>query len=242
MISRLAQIIGLLAALLGTVILAPQVPAQGRGHSGGPNAGSGARIPFAGRGRNGFGRRNRGDYLNDSGYFFSPYLYSDFYPGDELDYGPPAPQTPPVQVVVAQSTSAVSPARAAESLLLENRDGLWVRIATGNQTAVAQSAQADSERAPRAKQGITEVAPSGPASPELPPAILVFRDGHTEEVGKYVIQGDAIYVTANYWDTGSWSKKIPLSDVDVSATLKLNKDRGTKFNLPSGPSEVVVRF
>ena len=57
-----------------------------------------------------------------------------------------------------------------------------------------------------------------------------------------MIQGSDLYVTSSYSTTGSWIKKIPLADLNIPACLKINKDRGTKFNLPSGPNEVVVRF
>jgi hypothetical protein len=72
--------------------------------------------------------------------------------------------------------------------------------------------------------------------------VIVFRDGHEEEVAKYMIQGETLFTNADYWNTGSWTRKIPLSEVDIPASLKLNRDRGTKFNLPSGPNEVMIRF
>jgi hypothetical protein len=57
-----------------------------------------------------------------------------------------------------------------------------------------------------------------------------------------MIQGDILYTNTDRWTTGSWTQKIPLADLDIPASLKLNKDRGTKFNLPSGPNEVMIRF
>ncbi len=76
----------------------------------------------------------------------------------------------------------------------------------------------------------------------LPNTVLVFRDGHKEEVNKYVIEGNSVYASTDYWSTGSWTKKIPLSELNVPATLKLNQERGVKFKLPSGPNEVVIGF
>ena len=75
----------------------------------------------------------------------------------------------------------------------------------------------------------------------LPPAVLVFRDGHKEEIGGYTIVGDALYTSADYWTTGSWSRKVPIAELDIPATLKANQDRGGKFSLPSSPSEIVLR-
>jgi hypothetical protein len=77
---------------------------------------------------------------------------------------------------------------------------------------------------------------------ELPPDILVFRDGHEGEVKSYTIIGGILYAKANYWTTGSWTRKIEISNLDVPATLKLNQERGLNFTLPSGPQEVVIRM
>ena len=79
------------------------------------------------------------------------------------------------------------------------------------------------------------------APSQLPPAVLVFRDGHQEEAAKYTIVGTAIWIKTDYWSTGSWARKIPIADLNLDATLHLNQERGAKFNLPSRPSEVIVR-
>jgi hypothetical protein len=76
---------------------------------------------------------------------------------------------------------------------------------------------------------------------ELPPTVLVFRDGHEEEVKSYTIIDKTLYTSANYWTSGSWTRKIEIANLDVPATLKLNQERGSKFSLPSGPQEVVIR-
>jgi hypothetical protein len=76
----------------------------------------------------------------------------------------------------------------------------------------------------------------------LPPSVLVFRDGHQEEVERYVVQGDSLYTSADYWSTGSWTRRIPIAELDVPASVKLNAARGGKFSVPTRPYEVVVRF
>jgi hypothetical protein len=80
-----------------------------------------------------------------------------------------------------------------------------------------------------------------PPPRELPPAVLVFHDGRTEEVSEYTIISGTIYSKADYWTTGSWTRKIQIADLDVPATLKLNQQRGLKFVLPASSSEVVIR-
>jgi hypothetical protein len=71
--------------------------------------------------------------------------------------------------------------------------------------------------------------------------VLVFRDGHQEEVGKYTIMGSTIYISTDYWTSGSWTRKVQIAELDVPTTLKLNQERRTNFKLPSGPNEVMVR-
>ena len=63
------------------------------------------------------------------------------------------------------------------------------------------------------------------------PTVLVFRDGHQQEVTNYAIMGDTVYV----FDKGH--KKIALADLDVPATVKANDDRGLEFKVPAPPAQ-----
>jgi hypothetical protein len=76
---------------------------------------------------------------------------------------------------------------------------------------------------------------------ELPPAVLVYRDGHREEVSDYVIANGNLYARGNYWHDGFWTKTVQLSALDLAATLRANSDSGVKFVLPSSPNEVMTR-
>ena len=71
--------------------------------------------------------------------------------------------------------------------------------------------------------------------------MLVFRDGHQEEITRYTIVGGTIYARANYWSNGSWTRKVPVAELNVPATLELNRERVANFSLPSGPHVVVIR-
>lgn len=235
--------VGLPVAFLGLTLLAPSSSAQGRGmhaSSGRAQARSSSRIGTRGE----LGRQSQRRFLNDSVYPYLPFFYPD---DEESDYGPVSPEASPaphgesIQVVAAP---AAPPAAASpvEPLLLENRGGQWVRIPTGNQMEISQSGKPGVAQASSLQPGIAVPAGTAPPLPELPPAIVVFRDGHMEEVGKYMIQGDMLFTTADYWTTGSWTRKIPLAELNLPASLKLNDERGSKFNLPSGPNEVVIRF
>lgn len=77
-------------------------------------------------------------------------------------------------------------------------------------------------------------APNGevpPAAAErtAPAIVLVYKDGHQREVQNYAIVGNYIY------DMGGFvAQKIPLSDLNLKATVKANDELGTDFTLPAG--------
>ena len=56
--------------------------------------------------------------------------------------------------------------------------------------------------------------------------LLIFKDGRQMEVSNYAIMGTTVYVF-----TGD-RRKIPLSELDVDATVKANEQRGTDFHVP----------
>jgi hypothetical protein len=59
------------------------------------------------------------------------------------------------------------------------------------------------------------------------PTVLIFRDGHRVEIQNYMIVGQTLWVVDEQNST-----KIPLSDLDLDATRKENRERGIRF-LPS---------
>lgn len=254
MVSRLT--ITLSVAVLGGALVALPAPAQvrtaGQGINSAPRAvPRGGRIAIGhGRGRVVIGhgrRRARGRFVRPKrrgGYFGgSSYLPPYFYPGDGY-VQEPAPPQPPAPIVVAYPPEPPPPpAPPVESLLLEYHNGQWVRVPTGAQTPAGPlTPQPDSAQAPGARPYVaTGQEPARPRAVR-PNTVLVFRDGHKEEVNKYVIEGNIIYASVDYWSTGSWTKAIPLSELNVPATLKLNQKRGARFRLPSGPNEVVIGF
>jgi len=60
------------------------------------------------------------------------------------------------------------------------------------------------------------------------PTVLVFKDGHTLEVGNYAIVGAILFDL-----TPGHPRRIALADLDVQATAKQNDDRGVIFQLPT---------
>jgi hypothetical protein len=146
-------------------------------------------------------------------------------------------------VVQQPAPEAQPPAQPIQPLVLEERDGQWVRVPTGNQVPVnAEEKPASPGEKTNAERSGTPSEEAAQPVAQLPPAVLVFRDGHREEVRNYMIQGDILYTSADYWATGSWNRKIPVSELDIPASLKANAKRGAKFTLPRGPNQVVVRF
>jgi hypothetical protein len=82
---------------------------------------------------------------------------------------------------------------------------------------------------------------AAPAARELPAAILIFRDGHSEEIHDYTIADGSIYARGDFYTDGYWNKKIDLSALNLAATTQTNSARNVKFVLPSSPNEVITR-
>jgi len=177
---------------------------------------------------------------------FPGYWYgANYYPYyDSYDSGDGVVEEPPVMTQTAAPESPVTPAKPAESLVMELRGNHWVRLTSQGPMEVAgQSGQPPSGQ----ESGQTSPTAGGAAAhqtqmaKELPAAVLVFRDGHQEAAVKYTIVGKTIYIKSDYWSSGSWSREVQIADLDVAATLKVNQERGAKFSLPSRPSEVIFR-
>lgn len=213
------------AVLLFAVILAAPLfasSAQAQRHGGGGFSGRGAGFSRGGMRARGLRLRRSTGYSGDYGW---PFFYSDFDYGDGFD------EAPRPQYIVQQSAPAPVQ-HHSEPMLLELQDDHWARITngeshTGGELGVASASGANSRRT------------SG--SETLPPATLVFRDGHQEQIGKYMIVGSTIFTRSDFWTSGSWTRKVEVAELDIPATLKLNQERGAKFTLPSGPNEVMIR-
>lgn len=184
-----------------------------------------------------YSRRARSGYL--------PYLYPGYYYSDYYSEPAPPEESQPTRVVVIENPQPrveAPPPPPPKSLLLELRGNHWVRV-TDSGTAIADSEpeQKSSEKTSRLRTATQQPGEAVEPPRELPPAVLVFRDGHKEEIKRYTIVGGTIYANSDYWNNGSWTRKVPIAELNVPATLKLNRERGAKFSLPSSPNVVVVR-
>jgi len=186
-------------------------------------------------------RRARGYYAGASygGYGYAPYADSNVLYASDFDptYEPMAEEMPQVVSRAPNPAAAAPPAKSSGGMVLQLEGDHWVRMtASGPPQIVGNTVQASSPvTAPKSRVSATAKPPS-----EAQRAVLVFRDGHQEEIGQYRIMGGVISLAADYWSTGSWTRKVPVSDLDIPATLKVNGERGTHFRLPSGPNEMMI--
>ena len=247
-------------AILAAAISISPVTAQMRGAGSGT---VGSRSGVGAGGVGGVARFHQGHPFERRSIFLSyPYFYSD------SDYASGEGSQQPQVVVVQALAPAVPPAPPAprESLLIEWQGDRFVRTTMSEQVLAGTQIAPD-----YAEKSVSPLAASGRSLPgrtvlsrsvpgrsalgqsvpgqksavqpphDLPPAVLVFHDGRKEEVSEYTIMSGTIYSKADYWSTGSWTRKIQIADLDVPATLKLNQERGVKFALPSSANEVVIR-
>lgn len=80
-------------------------------------------------------------------------------------------------------------------------------------------AKAETAPAPQVEQPVAE----------QPSTVLVFKDGHQQEVGNYAIVGPTLYDLSN-----GRTRKVALAELDLKATVKQNDQRGVDFELPAG--------
>ncbi len=237
-------------ALLAAAVSVPLSTAQMRGGMGRPGF---AHARFARGVRGGIGRhrqtRHRGSFPD------SPFLYSDYDAGEPyIDSDSDVDrdvQSAPRQVVVVQPVSADDSSRTTrpKPLLIEWQGDRYVRFGGAEETEESGTSAHPDYAQPSITKPPTKPPASGPQKErtesqagELPPAVLVYRDGHREEIPDYAIADGVIYVRGNYWQNGYWTKRIPLSALDPAATMQANQQRGAKFMLPSAPNVVIASF
>lgn len=170
----------------------------------------------------------------------APFSYAD-YPTPPLTYEPAPPQ---IVVVQAPAAAETLQENKPEPLLIEWQGDRYVRFGGGRETTgsgvTPDYAEAKRSAPLTRSPAFSESLPEAKAA-ELPPALLIYRDGHREEVSDYAIIGDTLYARGDYWRNGYWMKNIQLSAIDLVATMKANQENGVRFVLPSGPNEVVTR-
>jgi hypothetical protein len=188
-----------------------------------------------------------------------PFFGDSFDPGDIYSTGYPVASEPPAYLLQALSqmtgpgAASMGPALRLGPALgpLNNQssssDPLLIELQNGRYVRVNSPALNDDPRLQNVAPNGTEANSAHPpqiakASPEpLPPAVLIFRDGHREEVRDYTIADGTLYARGDYYTDGYWNKKIDLAKLNVPETLEANASRNVKFVLPSSPNEVITR-
>jgi len=184
-----------------------------------PSVSSIPRTGFGNGFHNGAGFRHDGRYRRGSWGYALPYYYvpltdygydydyvgaPDMYSGAPSGYsGPPVgPNDQTLHIIVEQP-----PARSYRPPV--------------------DDTQAEGALPPPATQERSSSAREAKEAKPIEPTVLVFRDGHQQQVNNYAIMGQTVYVL----DDGT--HKIPLANLDVPATVKANDDRGVEFKIPA---------
>jgi hypothetical protein len=193
----------------------------GRGEMGRTAVPSGSRTAGVRISGNGVERRGLRRTFRGAGFFGDygwPYSYDDYAGSYE-------PETAAAAQPAPAAAAQLMPEPVPDPLLLELRGDQWVRVESFTSSVPSKSSM------------VVSPVVAGVSAP----AVLVYRDGHREELNSYSIIGPVIYAKGDYWSSGNWTRKIQIADLDLPSTFKQNQDRGVKFELPSGPNEVMIR-
>jgi hypothetical protein len=91
-----------------------------------------------------------------------------------------------------------------------------------------RSSSAPPSASPATAKPATPPAPEQASSFESQPeTVLIFKDGHRLEITNYAIQGNTLFNLS-----GEGPRRIDTAELDVTATMKENDDRGLEFRLP----------
>jgi hypothetical protein len=147
----------------------------------------------------GYGRRNHGLNQYNAGAFVSPYYFAAYDPGYGYDSAGPYLQSgPPEQTL--HIVVYMPPSRRS--------------------TISEDDVEAITSRATPASAPVPDARP-------FEATVLVFRDGHQQQVTNYAIMGQTLYI----FDTRT--QKVGLGDLDIPATIKLNDNSGVEFHVPN---------
>ncbi len=101
-----------------------------------------------------------------------------------------------------------------------------------NQQSLAEQQMLRQEETEGDRDVYAHSAPQPSAAPETegpqPATVLVFRDQHKQEVQNYAIVGQTLWAFS-----GHRTARIPLSDLDLTATAETNDERGLSFRIPA---------
>jgi len=184
----------------------------------------------------GFATGRRMSSFNHSRGVYPGYLgqFPLFYDDSLLNQPDAAVQVPLMQPVMASADTPPQP--RLSPLLIELQGDHYVRYGGVTNSAVGEKPQLRDSRPSPLGKGLER-----PATP-LPPAILIYHDGHREQIPDYAIVGRVLYTHSGLSAESTYGMKdIQLSELDIPATIEANRKNGVNFVLPAGPNEVVTR-
>jgi hypothetical protein len=192
------------------------------GSSPGIHVGSGFSNPSFGFGRPNFGYHHH-HYPRSFGYVvpygYYPYAY-DYGYGNygpyASDYGDDSPYTGYIGGTFDSSSPYAGnpyPQQYAPQQQYAPPPPVYYSQPPANTAPEAQSQRQPSRR-------------SNSADQFAEPTVLVFRDGHRQEIANYAIMGSTVFVLSGP------RARIPIAELDVPATVRVNADKGIEFNVP----------
>jgi len=192
----------------------------GGGFAGGAKGGAGRIAIVGGSGRRGF-RGNRGfGYGYGYGAWYSPYAY------DSLDWDLPYwdyvnfPPSDDYSANPAYPPPGYGPAEYGPP-------------------PVRPQPTANVPQRYVASPKLIEVPESGkePAERPQPPAVFVLNNGEHLESSHYVLSAESAQI-----EVGRQQRIIPISSLDVDATLAANQQRGVQISIPTRQNSLFVSF
>jgi len=157
------------------------------------------------------------------------FWYGDYPPP------PPAPESAPVPMVL-RGIVDTQPQAKLSPLMIELEGDRYVRHG-----GTAQSPPGETSSGPRTLAAPVQDSAFNVQSAQLASTVLIFHDGHREEITDYVMVGRVLYANGeSEVDAGAGMRTIQLSALDIFGTIRANRENGVRFRVP-GPNEVITR-
>jgi hypothetical protein len=205
--------------------------AQHRGMSAGfaGRGGFGFHGGFAGRGPVFFnGHRGINLRIVPRRQFFFHERFHRFYPGAAF-YGYPSAYYPSDFGDYSYAAAPDYQYQYAQNQAIEQQQLSQEISRLSDEVERLREQQESSNAAPREparrSQTYSRAEPSTPTE-------LVFKDQHQEDVENYAVVGKILWIFNE-----QQARKVPLADLDLSATQKVNEDRGVEFQPPRSSQE-----
>lgn len=145
-----------------------------------------------------------------------------------------APSQPVIYMMqAAPAPTAPDPTPPAQPLMIELQGDRYVQV-SGDTVTSSQMV----DRMPAVSSGAQAVASTAPPKPAA--TVLIFRDGHRQEISTYTMAEGTLYAATDYYTSGTWNQKIAIASLNLPETIAANQQRGVQFRLPAAPNEVIV--